>query len=157
MSGRLSARRAVSLLRAGPRRQLLVVEAACSLLIARLSLRILGFPAVARRFGPMLPPKDTRVPHLALDPSAPHVRTVRSVGWSVAAAARYAPFKAVCLQQALAARAMLQRRGVSSVLHFAVGAEGGSRLEAHAWLQAAGVPVVGYPLAPHLSEVGCFL
>ena len=70
---------------------------------------------------------------------------------------RYVPFKAVCLPQAMAARIMLGRRGVASVLHFGA-AKGKDRpIDAHAWLDAAGVEVTGYPVAAQFAEVACFV
>ena len=62
-------------------------------------------------------------------------------------AARHVPFKAVCLPQAMAARVMLKRRGVASVMHFGAARGQEKPLDAHAWLDAAGVEVTGYPVA----------
>jgi hypothetical protein len=42
----------------------------------------------------------------------------REIGWAVTTGARHVPFRAVCLPQALAARMMLKRRRVPSVIHF---------------------------------------
>ena len=71
--------------------------------------------------------------------------------------ARYVPFKAVCLPQAMAARVMLKRRGVSSVLHFGAARGQDKPLDAHAWLDAAGVDVTGYPVAQNFAEIACFV
>ena len=71
--------------------------------------------------------------------------------------ARYVPFKAVCLPQAMAARVMLKRRGVSSVMHFGAAKGTDKPLDAHAWLDAAGVEVTGYPVAKGFSEIACFV
>jgi hypothetical protein len=83
------------------------------------------------------------------------------ISWAVTRAARYLPFKAACLPQAMAARVMLKRRGIDSVMHFgtAKGIAKGSakRLDAHAWLNAAGVDVTGYPAAKGFAEIACFV
>jgi hypothetical protein len=79
------------------------------------------------------------------------------VGWAVTRVAAYFPFLAMCLAQALAARAMLSRRGIGSTLHVGVARSGAAPFEAHAWLEAAGVEVTGYPVPPHLREIGCLL
>ena len=69
-------------------------------------------------------------------------RTVRSV-------ARRAPFKAVCLPQAIVAQWMLRRRGVASRLWFGVrratadGDGNAARLEYHAWLTVGAKCVLG--------------
>ncbi len=71
--------------------------------------------------------------------------------------ARYLPFKAVCLPQAMAAQAMLRRRGVTSVMHFGAARGEEKPLDAHAWLDAAGVEVTGYPVAERFAEIACFV
>lgn len=77
------------------------------------------------------------------------------VGWAVTRIAAYFPSSAMCLTQALAARAMLRRRGIGSVLHLGVARSEAASFEAHAWLEAAGVEVTGYPVPPQLREIGC--
>ena len=67
---------------------------------------------------------------------------MRAVGDAVTVAARTVPWNAVCLPQAMAAKAMLARRGQGSALHLGTKAEGGG-LAAHAWLVAGGEIVVG--------------
>ena len=81
----------------------------------------------------------------------------REIGWAVTRTARYVPFKAVCLPQAMAAQFMLRRRKIASVMHFGAGKGVDKALDAHAWLDAAGVEVTGYPVAPHLAEIACFV
>ena len=56
----------------------------------------------------------------------------------------------------------VERRGVDSVLHF--GARIGQDkigqdkpIDAHAWLDAAGVEVTGYPVANTFAEIACFV
>jgi len=67
------------------------------------------------------------------------------------------PFNAVCLPQAMTARIMLKRRGVGSVLHFGAAKGEQKPLDAHAWLDAAGVEVTGYPVAAKFTEIACFV
>ena len=71
------------------------------------------------------------------------------------------PFRSVCLQQAMAGHAMLKRRGVHSAMHFGAGkGKGGigdKPIDAHAWLDAGGIKVTGYPVAANLAELGCFV
>ena len=51
------------------------------------------------------------------------------------------PFRAVCLQQALACQIMLRRRGVEARLHYGVAI--GERLEAHVWVSVGNRIVIG--------------
>jgi hypothetical protein len=139
----------------GPRRRALVAEAVLCLLAARLALIFIPFPKLARRLGRFVAPDEAR--RLVAAPRAPHAQLASEVGWAVTRAARYVPFRAVCLPQAMAARVMLKRRGVGSTMHF--GAARGERkpFDAHAWLDAGGVEVTGYPVAKQFAEIACFV
>ena len=141
----------------GPRRQMLVAEACASMLVARVSLAIFPFRRIAKNFGAMVPPNDPRVLAHAEGATAEQARTARTIGWAVRSSAPYMPFRSVCLQQAMAAHAMLRRRGIASVMHFGAGKSDEKPIDAHAWLDAAGVKVTGYPVAPTLAELGCFI
>lgn len=79
----------------------------------------------------------------------------REVSWAVTAAARRVPWRAKCLEQGLAAQAMLRRRGLASVLHYGVKSEAGG-LRAHVWITIDGRNVVGGPMAVGYSEVARF-
>jgi hypothetical protein len=136
----------------------LLSEAAICLALARLVLRFVPFERIGRRLGVFVSPQEARAGAAApSDPPRAALLAAR-VGWAVRAAARHVPFAAVCLPQAIAARMMLQRRGVASVLHFGV-AKGmtGKPFDAHAWLDAAGVEVTGFPVARAFTELGCFV
>jgi hypothetical protein len=141
----------------GARRRALVVEAALWLLAARIALIAVPFPRLARRLGAFVPPTDERVSRAAQGCSAEDADLAAEIGWATMSAARHVPFRAVCLPQAMAARIMLRRRGVASVLHFGA-AKGVDRpIDAHAWLDAAGVEVTGYPVAAQFAEIACFV
>jgi hypothetical protein len=139
----------------GPRRRLLVLEAAACLLAARLALVFIPFPRLAGWLGTFVPPTDQRAARASATPR--DVELAKEIGWAVTRSARYVPFRAVCLPQAMAAQAMLKRRGVASVMHFGAGKGSDKPLDAHAWLDAAGVEVTGYPVAPNLAEIACFV
>lgn len=124
------------------------------MLIARLSLIFLPFSLLARFFGQAVPPADARAAETARRLSASHKRLAEDIGWAVTRSARHLPLTVVCLPQAMAARAMLQRRGIASVLHLGASTR---PLEGHAWLDAGGVEVTGYPVPGRVAEVTCFL
>jgi hypothetical protein len=65
------------------------------------------------------------------------------VSQAVTTAARNVPWKAVCLPQAMAAKAMLARRGCGSAFHIGATIDQNGKLSAHAWLGAGGKVVVG--------------
>lgn len=139
----------------GPRRRALVAEAVACLLVARLAVVMLPFPTLARRLGRFVPPDEAR--RLGNRATARESQAAAEVGWAVTRAARYVPFKAVCLPQAMAAQGMLRRRGIASVMHFGASKGEAKPLDAHAWLDAAGVEVTGFPLAARLAEIACFV
>lgn len=68
---------------------------------------------------------------------------VSRVGRLLTIAARNVPWNAVCLPQALAAKAMLARRGCGSSAHFGATLDSQGKMAAHAWLVAGGTIVVG--------------
>lgn len=138
-------------------RRALVVEAVLWLLLARLALIIIPFPRLAKHMGKFTAPAEARTLHGAPGADANDVNIATDVSWAVTRSARYVPFKAVCLPQAMAARIMLKRRGVASVIHFGAAKGKEKSFEAHAWLDAAGVEVTGYPVAKGFAEIGCFV
>lgn len=151
-------RKVSTLLHMEQRRRVLLVEALLWLAAARLALLIFSFRRVAKRLGTITaagPETEAMASGPLRDGDA---ELAREVGWAVCRMADHVPFKAVCLQRAIAARIMLRRRGIGSVLHFGVAkAEPpANRLEAHAWLDAAGAKITGYPVAPCFTEIGCF-
>jgi hypothetical protein len=160
-------RRLVRFAEVGHRRRAVLIEAVAWLLVARLSLIFVSFPRLARRLGTLVAPADARALRAKSDNAQDQARVAEEIGWAVTRAARHVPFKAVCLPQAMAARIMLKRRGVDSVLHFGarigqdkIGPDKIGRdkpIDAHAWLDAAGVEVTGYPVANTFAEIACFV
>jgi hypothetical protein len=139
------------------RRRGLLAEAVAYLFAARLGLIFIPFPRLARHLGAFVPPADVSVSQGQAATTQDHARLAEDIGWAVTRAARYVPFKAVCLPQAMAARVMLKRRGVQSVMHFGAAIGTDKPLDTHAWLDAAGVEVTGYPVAEGFSEIASFV
>ena len=138
-------------------RRALLPEAAAWLLLTRVALLVVPFPRLARHLGTFVPPSDSRVCQARSVGAPDQVRLVSEIAWAVNRAARHVPFRAVCLPQAMAARIMLARRGISSVLHFGAATGRDKPLDAHAWLDAAGLEVTGYPVAGDFAEIACFV
>jgi hypothetical protein len=113
------------------RQRLLLLEAALFLGVSRLVLMTVPFRHIA--------PWMRRAPDSAgHDPAA-----VSAVRQAVTVAARNVPWNAVCLPQAMAAKAMLARRGQGSALHLGAAKAASGGLTAHAWLVAGGEIVIG--------------
>lgn len=141
----------------GGHRRALVVEAVIMLLLARMALGLVPFQRLARRFGTFVAPHAARCAAAMIPCSDDQARLAHDIGWAVTRAARHVPFPAVCLPQAMAARVMLNRRGIASVLHFGAAKNESRALDAHAWLDAAGVEVTGYPVPKNMAEIACFI
>ena len=137
------------------RERLLLVEAIWTLAAARFQLATQPFPRIARKLGGFTTPAQARASGEGRATSANDQAIATRVGWAVTRAARHVPFGAVCLPQAMAAKAMLARRGISSVMHFGTMRGETLSLAAHAWLDAAGVEVTGYPVEAKFTEIAC--
>jgi hypothetical protein len=111
--------------------RLLVGEAVVALGLARLVVIALPFRLTARWL-------DRTPGAIGCDE-----KLLLRVRMAVTAAARNVPWNAVCLPQAMAAKAMLARRGCGSRFHLGAGFDTHGELIAHAWLTAGGTVVVG--------------
>jgi len=130
-------------------RRLLLLEAAFWLTAARLAILLVPFPRIARYLGELHPP--AREPDRFLREAA----AARGVSWAIERSAPFLPFRVVCLPRALAGWQMLHRRRIVSRVHFGAARDAaGAKLRAHAWLDADGVEVTGYPEAHNCAEIG---
>ena len=134
---------------------MLLAEAALRLAAARIAIVTIPFPRIARRLGGFMAPQHALKKAELMPPTAQELAIARKIGWAVTCAARYVPFKAVCLPQAMAAHEMLKKRGIFSVMHFGTAPGTALSLEAHAWLNAGTVEVTGYPVGPEFTEIAC--
>jgi hypothetical protein len=122
----------------------LVLEAALLLGLARLIVLMVPF----RHIAPWL----ARAPETGRFDEA----LAERVREAVKTAARNAPWNAVCLPQAMAAKAMLARRGYGSSFHLGAKYDGQSKLIAHAWLEAGGAVVIGAEGVPGMAPLARF-
>jgi hypothetical protein len=111
--------------------RLLVCEAMLTLAFARLIVLTVPF-----RF---LAPWLSRVPQTSSSDKALILRVRKTI----TVAARNVPWNAVCLQQAIAAKAILARRGCGSSFHLGANYCAQGTLIAHSWLVAGDTVVVG--------------
>jgi Transglutaminase-like superfamily len=141
----------------GNSRRIRLAEAALWLFLARVALMFVPFARIAGHLGHFGPPAAVPAHTLRAAASLSEVELATEISWAVTRAARYLPFKAVCLPQAIAAKAMLRRRRIDSVLHLGVAKDSQAHLQAHAWLDAAGVEVTGYPIRGEFIEIASFV
>lgn len=142
----------------------LAAEAAVCLSFAQMALAVLPFRWIALGLGPLAHERTNQTAE-PLDP----VRSaqLRGIGWAIERTARHLPWTALCLPQALAARAMLGRRGIPATVHFGMAlfdnettdqaaTAGGRRMLAHAWVTVGKTGVVGTPAAGRFAVVARF-
>lgn len=80
---------------------------------------------------------------------------VEWIAWAVDRAGRYRFIDALCLPRALAALAMLRRRGIAGRLCLGV-ARNGSGLAAHAWVEVGGRSVIGGEEAAGFTRLAAY-
>jgi Uncharacterised nucleotidyltransferase/Transglutaminase-like superfamily len=102
----------------------LLLEAFATLLLARCSLGLLPVRWIFRWLES--PPEHT---------AAASSDVVERIRWAVLSVARYGPLSFVCFPQALAAHAMLRRRGIGSIMHYGVRRSADRKMRAHTWLE----------------------
>lgn len=156
----LARRKLASAWRLGGGRVLLIAEASLLLLVARVAVAMLPFRRVARWLGRPVSP-SALVP---LPPRDGPDDAATMVSWAIRFAAGRLPVEAVCLPQAMAARAMLRRRGIAATVHLGIWRDHAVAVKAdadtppaHAWLDASGQRITGYPVDPALIEVAAFV
>jgi hypothetical protein len=134
-----------------PNRRVLLMEAAFWLAVARLAILLLPFPRIARHLG------EFRSPSVAASESLDRKVIAEEIAWAIHHSALLFPVRLVCLPRALAGWRMLQRRGIHARLHFGASCDpSDNTLHTHAWLDACGAEVTGYPEAHNCIEIGYY-
>jgi len=109
---------------------LLLLESALLLAAARVLVLAVPFRIYSRAMG-----------RAGESPEGPVPAAVHRVSRAIESVSAHVPWRSQCLEQALAAKAMLRGRGISNTLYVAVARE--VALEAHAWLRSGTVCVTG--------------
>lgn len=97
--------------------------------LARFALSLVPFRRIAAGLGsPMSesPARDTDA----------HRAAVAQIGWAVRAVSHHLPGTRQCLVQALAAKWILQRRGIPSTMYLGTTKAATGQLTAHAWVRS---------------------
>lgn len=126
----------------------LILEAFILLGLARLALLFAPF----RRMAPFLGEVMAESAHDATE----HLHLAGRVSRAVETASRHAPWETTCLARAVAAKAMLRRRRVSSTLYLGLARDESDRLLAHAWLRHGSVILTGGPRHKGYTLIAAF-
>ncbi len=127
----------------------LLLEALVLLAVARLAVLLLPFRWVARVLGK----QEAQTPVQA-DPA--QALQIRQIGVMLNKTAKNVPWTSKCLDQALAARIMLARRGIASTVYFGVKNDEHGRLAAHAWLRSGTLYVTGGAIRDRFTIINTF-
>ncbi len=134
----------------GVRRRLRMLEAAGFLLAARVALELLPFRHLAAFLGAA--PSDGGT--MASRDQEERAITIRSAMRSVCRP--LGERRPSCLVRALAAKAMLRRRGIRGVCYVGTTHPVRSKVDAHAWLEVGRVKVIGGRARPKFQALGAF-
>lgn len=114
----------------------LLWEALAFLAVARIAMACVPFRRIAAWLGtPGAESPATVTPEIAA--------TAEAIGWAVSALGPRVPWDGRCLAQALAAAAMLRRRGVEATVSLGVREGESAGFTAHAWLRVGARVVTG--------------
>jgi Transglutaminase-like superfamily len=129
------------------RRRIYLREAAVMLVLARLAVRFVA-PACIFAWADR-PPRQVR--RFAVD-------DIDWVAWAVDNLGARPWMNALCLPRALAAHAMLRRRGIASRLCLGVARDriAAGTLDAHAWVEVGGDKIVGGAEAAGFTQLAAF-
>jgi hypothetical protein len=148
-SSALSRQRLRKFFRRSWRDRLLLIEAALWLGLAWLAIAALPF----RWLAPYLGQQQWESP--TMDVPDPH-EYVQRISRAVLTMSEHAPWQSTCLPQAIAAKMMLQRRGICSTLYLGVAKDSEEGLVAHAWLRSGATILTGEPGWERFTVVSTF-
>jgi hypothetical protein len=78
------------------------------------------------------------------------------IGLAVRRASRVVPWRCKCYEQGIAAKVMLQKRGIESTIYFGVAKDEEEKLKAHAWVRSGVTIVCGKSGMNNFKVVGTF-
>jgi len=134
---------ATRIARLSPTNRRLAAESVMTLGLAALVVAFLPFRWISAL---------VRFPECAIDDVGEQQRAIAAVRWAVRVSSRRVPWRAKCLEQALAVHWMLRRRSVTTVIHYGI-AKRIDGLGAHAWVSAGSIQVIGFESADEFGEV----
>jgi hypothetical protein len=118
------------------------------LVVAHVAVTVLPFRNVG-----LLAARPIRGPNV---PNQARANKVRRVRWAIITSAARLPWRALCIQQGLAAQLMLRRRGIPSVLYYGAAQDDRDGLSAHVWVRDGDVDVIGGEIANRFTVLATF-
>jgi hypothetical protein len=128
--------------------QLALLEALFWLGLARGAVLLFPFRFIAPYLGKL----NHETPQVC---SVSQQAIAQHIAWLILMISRYTPWRSNCLAQALAAKMMLQRRGICSTLYLGL-KRSTNKLEAHAWLRLGEQIVTGGAVKHEFTKISSF-
>jgi hypothetical protein len=129
--------------------KLMLLEALVLLALARLAVLVLPFRWVARVLG-----KQEKETPRQDDPA--NAALVLHIKKMMQRTSRNVPWTSKCLDQAVAAKIMLARRGIAATVYFGVKNDAKENLKAHAWLRCGTLYVTGGRMRRRYTVINTF-
>jgi hypothetical protein len=133
-----------------PQERWALIEAMVSLVLARISM-LMPFRWLARLLGGLEPGMGRFIAILGADEREAALEVRRAV----LRIAERLPWRSSCLVRAVAARIMLRRRHLPSLVQFGVGRTP-TEFSAHAWVRCGEIDVVGAETAADFAPIAAF-
>lgn len=83
-------------------------------------------------------------------------KTLKRVTWAVRKMSSFTLWESKCLDQAIAALKMLERRGIESTLYLGTAKDQQGKFIAHAWLRSGSLYITGAEVMGDFTTVGRF-
>lgn len=117
----------------------LFIEAYVTLGIMRMAILMVSFKRLTRSL------RHSAKKEVLAELGKEERKTAQSVGQAIMSASAHTPWESACLAQALTARKMLQKRGISGVFYLGVAKDDQreEKMKAHAWSQCGDVIITG--------------
>jgi hypothetical protein len=132
-----------------PDRILLLLEAVCHLLLARIMLQIFPFRRLRKYFN-RLPRNSAGLP----DTERGRIRD--EIRWAIDAAASRLPGQTACFPRGIAAQAMCRKRGIQATLCYGATNLPAKGLTAHVWVMDGNHGIVGHQIAEDYRIIARF-
>ena len=118
--------------------QLLLIEAALALAVARLVLAFIPFRRIASKLG---------APHAESPAELTIAQAVvaRQIGWAIGALSRHVFWECTCLTRAIAAQFLLKCSRIPCTLYLGLAKNDALELVAHAWVRSGHTVLAGAP------------
>ena len=114
-----------------------MLEACFWLGLSRAALLMIPFKRIAPHLGRQIS-NAGEIKNISSPPA-----WINKIGWAVETTSRRTPWESACLAQAMTAKFMLSRRGLSSMLYLGMKKDADGKLSAHAWLKVGDAILVG--------------